>query len=171
MLAIHVALFFSWRAEILNGYADFTSFYTGGKCLQEGLDLQLYDLETQFRLQREFAPNVAIRHGPLAFNHPAFEALISASRVSFIHHRLLDMGCGELAVACRGVSVLLGHDLAQLRNISRALPVLALLGFFPIFVAVIQGQDSILLLFLFVLAFFDSADRRDFYRRSVPRVG
>ena len=171
MLAIHVALFFSWRAEILNGYADFTSFYTGGKCLQEGLRLQLYDLETQFRLQREFAPNVAIRHGPLAFNHPAFEALIFLPLAFLSYTTAYWTWVAVNLLLLVGVSVLVGHDLAQLRNISRALPVLALLGFFPIFVAVIQGQDSILLLFLFVLAFLNLRNRRDFIAGACLGLG
>ena len=48
MIVVHAWMFFSFRREIATGYPDFTSLYTGGKCILQGHGRQLYDLETQF---------------------------------------------------------------------------------------------------------------------------
>src|ERR1700680_1653521 len=76
MIVLHAWMFFSLRREIVTGYADFTIFYTAGKCVIQGRGRQLYDLETQFAVQRRFASEVKHRGNPLPFNHPPFEALL-----------------------------------------------------------------------------------------------
>src|SRR5271154_6718792 len=76
MIVLHAWLFFSLRREIATGYPDFTIFYTAGKIILQGHSRQLYDLETQFAIQREFASEVKQRENPLPFNHPPFEALL-----------------------------------------------------------------------------------------------
>ena len=78
MIVLHAWMFFSFRREIATGYPDFTIFYTAGKCILQGRGRQLYDLETQFAIQREFASEVKHRENPLPFNHPPFEALLFA---------------------------------------------------------------------------------------------
>jgi hypothetical protein len=78
MIVLHGWMFFSLRREIVTGYPDFTIFYTAGKCILQGHARQLYDLETQFAIQREFASAVKQRENALPFNHPPFEALLFA---------------------------------------------------------------------------------------------
>src|SRR5690348_6966952 len=74
MAGMHAWVFFSLRQEVRQGYPDFTAFYAAGKCVRRGLGSQLYSVETQAQIQREFASGVKIRNGPLPFTHPPFEA-------------------------------------------------------------------------------------------------
>src|SRR6202795_1763701 len=75
MIVVHAWMFFSFRKEIATGYPDFTIFFTAGKCILQGRGRQLYDLETQFAIQREFASEVKHRENPLPFIHPPLDAL------------------------------------------------------------------------------------------------
>jgi hypothetical protein len=61
---------------VRKGYPDFTIFYSAGKMVRAGMARSLYDERVEFQVQRQFAPNVSIRHGALPYNHPPFEALL-----------------------------------------------------------------------------------------------
>jgi len=65
MLLLHLLL--AWNAAdlIRKGYPDFTIFYSAGKIVRQGLGAKLYDEQTQYRIQQEFAAGVSIRQGPL----------------------------------------------------------------------------------------------------------
>jgi hypothetical protein len=95
MIVLHGWMFFRLRREIVTGYPDFTIFYTAGKCILQGHGRQLYDLEIQYEIQREFASEVKHRENPLPFNHPPFEALLFAP-LARLPQKLLT--CGALAV-------------------------------------------------------------------------
>ncbi len=162
MVILHVWLFFSLRREIAAGYPDFTIFYTAGKSVREGGGRQLYDLETQFALQRGFAPGVKHRENPLPFNHPPFEALlfVPLARLPYVTAYLAWTGFNLALIL--GLWMLLRSRLPSLRNFLPGLPLLAMFAFFPIAIALLQGQDSILLLFLYCLAFSALATGRAF---------
>src|SRR3989442_10323713 len=76
MLSLHLLLAWNAAGLIRKGYPDFTIFYSAGKIVRQGLGAKLYDEQTQYRIQQEFAAGVSIRQGPLPYNHPPFEALI-----------------------------------------------------------------------------------------------
>ena len=162
MIVLHAWMFFSLRREIATGYPDFTIFYTAGKCILQGHGRQLYDLETQFALQREFAPEVKHRENALPFNHPPFEALL------FVPLARLPYVTAYLVWAAFNLALILGFwnllrpRLPSLHNFLPALPLLAMFAFFPVIMALLQGQDSILLLFLYGLAFSALATGRAF---------
>src|SRR2546426_4294622 len=63
MLLLHLLL--AWNAAdlIRKGYPDFTIFYSAGKIVRQGLGAKLYDEQTQYRIQQEFAAGVSIRQG------------------------------------------------------------------------------------------------------------
>jgi alpha-1,2-mannosyltransferase len=159
---VHGWMFFSLRREIVTGYPDFTIFYTAGKTVGEGRGRQLYDLETQLALQRSFAPEVKHREGALPFNHPPFEALL------FVPLAGLPYVTAYLVWAIFNVALMLGFwillrpRLPGLHEILPVLPLLAMFAFFPMIIALLQGQDSILLLFLYGLAFSALARGRAF---------
>jgi hypothetical protein len=161
-IVLHAWMFFSLRREIATGYPDFTIFYTAGKVVNEGRGRQLYDLETQLALQRSFAPEVKHRENALPFNHPPFEALL------FVPLAGLPYVTAYLVWAVFNIALILGFwnllrpRLPSLRNLSLALPLLAMFAFFPVMMALLQGQDSILLLFLYGLAFSALATGRAF---------
>ena len=153
MLCIHGVLF--WRARFLvrQGYPDFTIFYTAGKILREGLSHNLYDGALQYKVQQSFASGVRIRKGPLPYNHPAFEALIFEP-LAGLDYPAAYLTWSVINLAILGfLPFLLRPHIPVLAQCSPFLWLLVLLGFFPVLVALLQGQDVILLLLFNALAF------------------
>jgi hypothetical protein len=155
-------MFFSLRRQIASGYPDFTIFYTAGKVVNQGRGRQLYDLETQLAWQRSFAPEVKHRENALPFNHPPFEALLFAPLASLPYVTAYLVWAVFNLTLIGGFWTLLRRRLPGLHNLSPGLPLLAMFAFFPVIVALLQGQDSILLLFLYGLAFSALATGRAF---------
>ena len=163
MLCLHLLFFVNLRERILRGYPDFTVFYTAGKILREGLRHQLYDPHVQYRVQQEFTGSlIELRRGPLPYIHPPLEAVVFLPltflpyRQAFVTWDLLNL------IALLGVAATLRRTLqAQL-----AIPlwefVLGFLAFFPVFLCLLQGQDSILLLLLCTLGWSALQRESDF---------
>ena len=151
MTLCNFTLVFRVLPKLRNGYQDFTIYYTSGRLLRNGQASALYNLATQYRTQLTFA-HVPIRRGPLPFNHPPFEALL------FVPFTLLEYWPAYLLwtalnLIMLGVSVtLLRRQFPQLAAVSPLLLGLGAMTFFPVAIGIIQGQDMILLLLLFVLA-------------------
>jgi Glycosyltransferase family 87 len=162
MIVLHAWMFFRLRREIATGYPDFTIFYTAGKCIIQDRGRQLYDLETQFAIQREFASEVKHRENPLPFNHPPFEALLFAPLASLPYVAAYFVWTVFNIVLMLGFWNLLRPRLPALHGFLPALPLLAMFAFFPLIMALLQGQDAILLLFLYGLAFSALATGRAF---------
>jgi Glycosyltransferase family 87 len=147
--------FFLWRVRdrIARGDPDFTAYYTAGKMLREGRGVQLYDSTAQAEVQREFAPASDLRRGPLPYYHPPFEALLFMPLtylpypVAFALWNTINLGL------LAGIAALLRNCLPSLREFPSWETVFAFLAFFPVFANFHQGQDAILLLLTFVLAF------------------
>jgi hypothetical protein len=162
MLLIHALLFWREKERVRQGYADFTIFYAAGEMVRHGLGHRLYDDALQFQVQRNFAAGVQIRQGPLPYNHPPFETLI------FLPLTWLSYPAAYAVWNLINLSMLLG-TLSVLRpyiGILRQLPLwlwwMGTLAFFPVFVALLQGQDIILLLFLQALAYAALKRNSDF---------
>jgi Glycosyltransferase family 87 len=161
MVMIHAIVFWSVRESVRKGYSDFSIYYCAGTIVRQGLGHQLYDNTTQFKVQQEFSPGVAIRLGALPYTHPPFEAVLFAPFTygpypsAFV---LWDLANLAMLIS---LPFLLRPHLPQLQNYRWPLWVLTSLGFFPIFFALLQGQDAILLLFLYTLAFVCLKGKRD----------
>jgi glycosyl transferase family 87 len=153
MLGVHLLFFVMQWERIARGYPDFTIFYAAATIVGEGSGQKMYDGEAQYRVQKEFAGDIDSRRGPLPYNHPPFEALIFLPltllpyRYAFLVWDMLN------TVALFGVSLILRRHLSVLRAIRPWEFVLGSMAFFPVFATLLQGQDSILLLLLFVLGF------------------
>ena len=162
MAGMHAWVFFSLRQEVRQGYPDFTAFYAAGKCVQRGLSSQLYSTQTQALIQQDFASGVKIRNGPLPFTHPPFEAALFAP-LAFLSYSAAYWVWNAVSLLALAVFLLLLRPhIPNLRGWSEALPFLCGLAFFPVFVCLLQGQDSLLLLLLFGLAFVAMKGGRDF---------
>lgn len=162
MLGMHAWEFYSLRDQIRQGYPDFTAMYAAGKCVVSGLGSRIYDQQVEARIQQQFAPHVKNRQGPLPFTHPPFEAALFAplGLVSYTAAYCIWNVFSLLTLfAFLG---LLRPSLPALRGWSKALPILASLAFFPVYVCLLQGQDSLLLLLLVGLAFVAMNRRREF---------
>lgn len=153
VLAIHSLVIWNARGLILEGYPDFTIYYTAGTMVRNGMGHDLYNNVTQFEVQQQFAPQVATRLGALPFNHPPFEALLFVPlayfpyRVAYLLWTLANLGM--LAT----LPILLRPYVPVLARLPSVAWTIASLAFFPIFFALLQGQDAILLMFLYGLAF------------------
>lgn len=153
MLSVHLVVLWNSLDLIRKGYPDFTIFYSGASILRQGLGHQLYDEATQYRVQQQFAAGVSIRQGPLPYNHPPFEAVafIPFTFVSYpVAYVLWDVcNLGFLSL----VLFMLRPPLPELRSVPLAVWLLAWVAFFPVFFALLQGQDVLFLVLLFAAVY------------------
>jgi hypothetical protein len=153
VLGVHLFAFIHLREGIRRGYPDFTAYYTGGTMVRNRWADQLYDLHDQYAIQMKFAGTIPSRHGPLPYIHPPFEALIFWP-LAYLSYPGAFAVWGLLNVGILfAVAGLLRTSVSVFRVVRPWEFVLASLAFFPIFICLLQGQDSILLLLAEALAF------------------
>ncbi len=139
-------LFFS--PALRSGTVDYRNLYVAGYIVRSGQAHSIYDLALQNRLQNELVSPAAV---PLPFIRPAFEALLFAPfsylpfRASYFAFFLFNL----LLIIV--LLVMIRPWLVHIRSLDPALPNLLLL-FMPLIVAILQGQDSILLAVLLAAA-------------------
>ncbi|HSA92080.1 MAG TPA: glycosyltransferase family 87 protein, partial [Terriglobales bacterium] len=124
------------------------AFYSAARVVAEGRGALLYKFDTQRELQRGFPA----RRTPLLFYHPPFELLLflPLAWLPFVPAYAVWMGVNLGLLAWLAW---LPHPYAEAYPRFRGLlPLVLALAFFPVTVAMMQGQDSILLLFVFTLA-------------------
>jgi len=161
MVIIHGAIVWNVWPLIWKGYPDFTILYSAGTLVRRGMGHELYNEVTQFSVQQEFAPDVTIRSSALPYNHPPFEAAI------FVPLTYLPYPVAFIIWSLANIAMLaampffLRSYLPQFQIYSRALWILACVAFLPIFLVLLAGQDSILLLFLYTLTFICLKKGRD----------
>ncbi len=150
------------RGKVLSGHADFTAFYAAGLTVRRGQGSRLYDPREQWKVQQEFAGQVAIRQGPLPYLRLPFEALLFIPLTflpypaAYVFWLLLNLGVVIV------VALFLRRQLPSLRNFPAWVPVLVALGFVPVFLTLLQGQDSILILLFYSLAYIALRKGADF---------
>jgi hypothetical protein len=150
-----LAVFAASRPYFLLQGADFPHFYCAARMLADGHGRQLYDAD----IQRQYQARYVGRVGTL-YTHPPFETLLYLAgawlplRYSYLLWSLLTMAL--LAAGAR-------------RLAEEALPawdwrILVVLGltFIPSVLSILQGQDSLLLLVLVILAFTSLRRQRGF---------
>lgn len=153
MILLHVAVFWLARQEVVDGLPDLRIFYTAGLMLRRGQGHSLYDDSWQLKTQAEF---VRLRPGldaPMPYNHPPFEAIlyVPLTLLPFLRAYSLWFLFNGLLLAL-SLEVLRPWISATAAEFPAPL-FLAPLAFFPVFYAFMQGQDSILLLALYCLAY------------------
>lgn len=131
-----------------DGHADFRATYTAGYLLRMGQPLYDYDTELQAQNQQ-----ISIEPVAMPFIHPAYEAILYAP-LSFLSYRRAYwiFFAVNILVLC-GVYWLLAPDLKVLSSVAPLLPMTAVLALLPIGAALVQGQDSILLLLILAVVF------------------
>lgn len=162
LLLFHLMLFWHAKHDALKGSADFSAFYSAVRMVRSGQGPQLFDIAAQGRMQSALYPNLTTRSGTLIYDHPPFEALLYLP-LAFVSYATayivwLVFSTMVLLFTLR----LLWPYMAELKAIWAPLPVLVLLGFFPVFVDLLQGQDSLLLLLVFVLVFVSLKEKQEF---------
>ncbi len=159
-ITAHLFVFRLAVGKVLAGHYDFAAYYGATQVIKEGLGKDLYQYETQLRIQQQFSPD---RKRPLLFNHPAFEALI------YLPFGYVSFGNAYILWSLLNLAILLMIPLALLPyipnlmgSLRRNLIMMGCLSFFPVFVTVLQGQDSILLLLTYTLLFVSLKSGHDF---------
>ncbi len=142
----------------LGGRADFRSFYTAGYAVRTGHGQQLYDYEFQKRLQDEIVGKSDVT---LMFYHPPYEALLFVP-LSYFSYRTAYFAYGVLNALLLAITIwMVRGRLSHLSELWKPLPIAIFLCFFPIGIALMQGQDSILLLLLYTASFLALGQRND----------
>lgn len=144
------------------GMPDFAIFYTAGHILQTGQARSLYDYPTQVAVQKALTPGRLLQHSSiLPYNHPPFESLLflPLAKLSYLNAYRVWMGINVAFLLC--ISIFMRKYFPGLGRLSLGLWLIAPFAFFPIFMALLQGQDSILLLGCYCLAFAAIQSRAD----------
>lgn len=158
LLVVQVALCVMSVRHALEGHADFRTFYCAGYLVRTGHAKQIYEYEVQRQVQNTL---VAPSDVALPFYHPAYEALIFVpfSVPSYRVGYFLFVGFN---LALLVISALLMRPyLSRLVCVWPMLPFALFLLFFPAGIALMQGQNSILLLALYSCAFVAIVAGRD----------
>jgi hypothetical protein len=149
LIGVHLWTWIFTASTFLAGAADFRQLYTAGHMIRSGQRLVLYDYVAQFQAQNAFVGSRAVA---LPFNHPAYEALffLPFSLLSYRNAYLcfLAVNGGVLVL----VYFLLRRSMGNIRRIYPWLPAALFVSFLPIAAALIQGQDSIVLLGLLAVS-------------------
>jgi hypothetical protein len=149
------------RVEIRRGYGDFATFYTAGTLVRRGQSAELYSLAAQWKVQQEFASEVKIRQGPLAYLRPPFEALLFSIFAKWPYVTAL------LLWTTLKLALLLTIPFIMVRGRfwKESFPLwttgILVLGTFPAFMDLVTGQDAVLLAFLFAVCYWQIETGRD----------
>jgi hypothetical protein len=155
LLALGLAAFLAARPLFLLQGSDFPHFYCAARMLADGHGRQLYDAD----LQRQCQARHAGRIGTL-YTHPPFEAAVYLA-VAWLPLRYAYLLWTLLTMAALAASAILLANEGPASGRWRVL-FLASLTFVPTVVCLLQGQDSLLLLLLVVLAFTALRKQRSF---------
>ena len=153
-LMLGIALF-SFPARKNDDTRDFSQFYCAAQIVRRGLGRQLYDLKTQV----EFQSKVASVH--VFYNHPPFEALLFLPFTYFNYRAAYTLWTvtGLALLVCTAL-LIESHTKVSLAVAQYArvhadfgLVVIIFLTFGPATTCLLIGQDSMLMLSIYTLAF------------------
>jgi len=132
-----------------SGRVDFRHLYTAGYMVRVGHAAEVYDYALYEKFQNEL---VGPAQGALPFNHLAYEALFYApfSLLNYWHAYLAFLAA-NLIILVASIRVL-RELFSPLTQIWSYLPVAIVVCFLPVAIALIEGQDSLVLLALFTAA-------------------
>jgi hypothetical protein len=162
LLIFHFMLFWHAKDNALKGSADFSGYYAAVRMVRQGQGSQLYDIAAQGRMQSLLFPKVTTRNGTLVYEHPPFETLLYLP-LAYVSYPAAYFIWGAVNLLLLLLTaVLLWPYMTELKNLWAPLPFLGILCFFPIFVDLLQGQDSALLLLVFTAVFISLKKGHDF---------
>jgi hypothetical protein len=149
LLGIHLWTWVLYLPLFLSGHADFRQLYVGGYMLRAGYAHELYDYGAQKEFQNRL---VSAADVALPVNHLAYEELLFLPFSYFRYPSAYFLFLVLNLVLLSTVYQVMRPWTRRLAAIYKWLPGAMFLAFLPIAAALIQGQDSILLLLLFASA-------------------
>src|SRR6267154_6653464 len=141
-----------------SGRVDFRHLYTAGYMVRVGHAVDVYDYTLYEKFQNEL---VGPAQGALPFNHLAYEALFYApfSLLNYRHAYLAFLAANIIILAA---SIRMLRELfSPLTQVWPYLPIAIVVCFLPVAMALIEGQDSLILLALFAAAIAAECARED----------
>lgn len=152
----------------LAGFADFRAFYGAGAIVRMGAGARLYEYELQHQVQNE---RVGERTAALPFVYPGYAALPFAA-VTGLGYRTAYWVFLGVNVVLLGVAVWLMLPWLQgLTAVWRGLPWMVFGCFYPVAVALLQGQVSVALLVIVCGCFAAMERGRMFLAGAVLALG
>jgi hypothetical protein len=158
LIGIHLWTWILTVSVFLGGHSDFRQLYTAGYMVRSGHAHELYQYDAQHHFQNQLVSPADIA---LPFNHLAYEALLFLP-FSLLPYRAAYFGFLSFNVIALAITFkFLRLRMRNLAAIYPWLPHAMFLAFLPVAAALIQGQDSILLLTLFAAALVSLHNRRE----------
>jgi hypothetical protein len=144
LIAVNILGFAAFFHVAFSGHADFRAYYSTGYLIRTGHRAEIYDYSAQKSTQDA---DVSKEGLALPYIHPAYEGLlfVPLSLVSYRTAYLLFLFANFGLIA---IFVKFQARLGKRGSTPSWLPIVATLAFLPTSVAIMQGQDSILLLVL-----------------------
>ncbi len=161
LLILQTALFLRGLPKTLAGDGDFPAFYRAAVIMKSRQCPKLYDPATQERVERELFPVSAQQRAPQYFYHPPYEVLLFLP-LAFLSYRAAFWWWTVIGIVLITLSA---HALrARLECLRAAVGVplaFVFASFFPVLLALLLGQDSLLLFLIVALAFRQYSLGRD----------
>ncbi len=153
MLSTHIAICWLVRGQVAEARPDFLIYYTEARIFHSSEPANLYDEATEATIQRQVAaPNWTPRQVK-PYMHPPFEILLFAPLGSFSFVGAYAVW-GAINLLLLLVCVLLFRKTFPLfREFNPALWLIGLLSFFPIFLTMLEGQDTLFVLLAYICSF------------------
>lgn len=150
---VHLVATWKSRERIRTGFPDFTIFYTAGTLVRDGMASRLYDADLQYRIQRGFVLATVQGRGLLPYNHPPYEALLFVP-LSYLPYLPAYAIWATVNLVLLFLAIWsIQPYLAKLRSLHWSLWTMLPIAFFPAFSTLFEGQDSIVILLLYAVAF------------------
>ncbi len=160
LLIIQLLALYEGLPEALRGKSGFRGLYSAAFMLRIGASGKIYDHESTQSFQDRL---VSQKDETLTFDRPAYEALLFVP-FSFLPYRSAYIAFFVLNLVFLGLAIwLLRPYLGKLAEVWIWAPCAVFLCFFPVVIALIQGEDSIVLLALLVasaVCFYQNRDLR-----------
>jgi hypothetical protein len=143
----------------LRGGLDFRAFYSAGEMARTGHGPELYNYQAEHRLQDRLTGRLP---DAVPFTHPAYESLLFGpiSLLSYHAAYFAFLGLNLLILAIS--FAVIRPRIRRLGAVYRWLPAASCLGFLPVTVTLLIGQDAVLLLLvlLAVVALLEKGKER-----------
>ena len=149
LLGVQILGWLTFFPNALRGHADFRQLYAAGYMVRTGHAGELYDARAQQQFQDALVGN---DERALPFIRPAYQSLLFVP-FSLLPYRTAYLAFLVVNLLLLAIAFWLMHTkMGNLYRVWRGLPVFVFLVFYPIALALMQGQDSILLLALLAAA-------------------
>ncbi|MBZ5613923.1 MAG: DUF2029 domain-containing protein [Acidobacteriia bacterium] len=170
LIGVHLWTWVFMTGFYLGGHSDFRQLYTGGFMLRTGHAHELYDLPAEKRFEDQVA-GMDGENLPMPIAHPAYEELLFAPLSILGYKPAYFTFLGLNVVLLIFIYYLMQPWTRNLAAIFPWLPAALFVAFLPVAIALIQGQDSVILLALLVITWLLLRKGHEFAAGSVLAMG